>query len=230
MLHDRQAEAGAPRRTRGVGTIEALEDARQVSFGHAGAVIRSGEHRGRVHCVDREREVRTVAGVADRVLGEVLGEHPQHARPQRKVDVRFSVGMELHSRPRRGRSELGDNLLEHGQGRRVPERDDLLAALELREEEDLVDQRSRVLDLGPRLLEQRGHVRVVELGQLEEREDTGERRPQLVGDRGREAHPKLIEAPRVWLRLGRHDAVARIVARPRVVHVPRHQIVTIPTP
>ncbi len=38
----------------------------------------------------------------------------------------------------------------------MAERDDLLAALELGEEEDLVDQRAGVLDLGPRVIDQAG--------------------------------------------------------------------------
>jgi hypothetical protein len=39
-----------------------------------------------------------------------------------------------------------DDLLQDGQRRRVPERHDFLAALELGEEEDLVDQGACVLD------------------------------------------------------------------------------------
>ena len=105
---------------------------------------------------DRERERRAVAGVADRVLGQVLGDDPQHPRPERQVDVGVAVGARASTPARAARVvELVDDLLEHRQRVRAPERDDLLAALELREEEDLVDQRARVLDLGARLLDQR---------------------------------------------------------------------------
>ena len=74
-----------------------------------------------------------------------------------------------------------------------PERDHLLAALELGEEEDLVDQRAGVLDLGPRLVDQRVHVGARKRGRIEQREDPGERRPQLVRDRGGEARAELVE-------------------------------------
>ena len=61
------------------------------------------------------------------------------------------------ARPRRASArsrERGDDLLEHRQRARAAERDDLAARLELGEEEDLVDQLARVLDLGARLLDQ----------------------------------------------------------------------------
>ena len=64
----------------------------------------------------------------------------------------------------------------------MPERDDLLAALELREEEDLVDQRAGVLDLGARLVDQRVHVGARQVGGVEQHEDPRERRAQLVRD------------------------------------------------
>ena len=47
---------------------------------------------------------------------------------------------------------------EDGKGVREPERHHLVAALELGEEEDLVDQLARVLDLGAGLFEQRRDV------------------------------------------------------------------------
>jgi two-component system alkaline phosphatase synthesis response regulator PhoP len=88
----------------------------------------------------------------------------------------------------------------------VPERYDFLAALELREEEDLVDQRARVLDFGLRLVDERVYVGAGKIRRIEQSEDPCKRCPQLVRNRGREARAELIEAAVV------------------------HQIVTIPKP
>ena len=90
----------------------------------------------------------------------------------------------------------------------MPERDDLLAALELGEEQDLVDQLAGVLDLRPRLVDQLSDVGAGQVGRVEKGQDPCERRSQLVRDRGRKARAELVEA-----------AVEM-----------RHQIVTIPKP
>ena len=98
------------------------------------------------------------------------------------------------------------------------------AALELGQEEDLVDQRAGVLDLDARLRDQPCDVRAGQIGGVEEREDPRERRPQLVRDGGGEAGAKLVEAAVC----GVH--VRHILAIRRVVLVTIHQIVTIPKP
>ena len=106
----------------------------------------------------------------------------------------------------------------------MPERDDLAAALELREEEDLVDQRARVLDLDARLRDQRLDVGAREIGGIEQREDPGQRRPQLVRDRSGEAGAELVEAS------VRSIHVRDILAIRRAILMTIHQSVTIPTP
>ena len=113
---------------------------------------------------------------------------------------------------------------EHGQRRGVPKRDDLASALELRQEEDLVDQGSGVLDLDAGLRDQPVDVRAGEIRRVEEREDPRERRPQLVRDGCGEAGAKLVEAAVC----GVH--VRDILAIRRVVLMPIHQSVTIPKP
>ena len=164
--------------------------------------------------VDRERERGAVARVADRVLGQVLGDDPQHPRPQRQVDARRRRRRRSVEPGARGaRLELVDHLLEHRQGVRAAERDDLGAALELGEEEDLVDQRAGVVDLGARLLEQRVDVGAGQVGRVEQHEDPGERRAQLVRDRCREAGPQLVERDVLDDRLGHRHGHRHLVAR-----------------
>ncbi len=94
---------------------------------------------------------------------------------------------------RRARRELVDDLAENRERVRGAQRDDLGAALELGEEEDLVDQLAGVLDLGARLLEKRRDVGVGQVGGVEQDEDARERRSELVGDRGREPGAQLVE-------------------------------------
>ena len=102
--------------------------------------------------------------------------------------------------------------LEHRQRVREPERDHLGAALELREEEDLVDQLAGVLHLGARLVEERLDVGVREIGGVEQDEDPGERRAQLVRDRGGEAGAQLVERHVLDDGLGRRSGDRHLVA------------------
>ncbi len=62
----------------------------------------------------------------------------------------------------------------------MAERDDLRAALELGEEEDLVDQRARVVHLGAGLLEEGIDIGARQIGGVEEDQDPCERRPELM--------------------------------------------------
>ena len=88
MLDDREAETGAAGGARGVGAPEALEEAWQVVLGDADPVVGGGRARPRpARARSMSVKVRAVAGVADRVLGEVLGDDPEHPRAERQVDV-----------------------------------------------------------------------------------------------------------------------------------------------
>ena len=160
-----------------------------------GAVVDRSERRHAV-VLDREPERGAVTRVADRVLDQVLGDDAQHPRTQRQVDVRVTARLEPNAGARGGVLVLGEHLFQHRQRVRVAERDDLLAALELGEEEDLVDQRPGVLDLGPGLVDQRVHVGAREGRRVEQRQDPREWRSQLVGDRGCEAGAQLVEGRR----------------------------------
>jgi DNA-binding response OmpR family regulator len=167
---------------------------------HADAVVaRDEEPVGQL-----EVQGGAVARVADGVLGEVFDEHANHARPQRQLRVADSD--DLDAGARRAVRERGRDLVDDRARRRRAEGNDLTPALELRQEEDLVDQRSGVLDLGAGVVDERVHVGARQCDRVEEREDPRERRSQLMRHRGCEAGAELVEAAVV------------------------HQIVTIPKP
>src|SRR5207248_7399028 len=84
------------------------------------------------------------------------------------------------------------NLLDDRKRARAAERDHLAPRLELSEEEDVVDQLARLLDLLPRLLDELVDVRARQSRALEQHEHARERRAQLVGDRGSESGPQLL--------------------------------------
>jgi DNA-binding response OmpR family regulator len=167
---------------------------------HADAVVaRDEEPVGQL-----EVQGGAVARVADGVLGEVFDEHANHARPQRQLRVADSD--DLDAGARRAVRERGRDLVDDRARRRRAEGNDLTPALELRQEEDLVDQRSGVLDLGAGVVDERVHIGARKCDRVEEREDPRERRSQLMRHRGCEAGAELVEAAVV------------------------HQIVTIPKP
>ena len=100
--------------------------------------------------------------------------HPRRLRRQR------------HPGPCRLLLEFGGDFVKHGQHGLGAKRDDTRPGLELGEEEHLVDQLDDLVDLAPCLLEERRARPRPERGELEQREEPGERRPELVRDRGRE--------------------------------------------
>ena len=71
--------------------------------------------------------------------------------------------------------ELLHGLLEHRLHGRGAERDDARAGLELREEEHLVDELGDLVDLRPRLLDERRDVLARQRRRLEKRQEPGER-------------------------------------------------------
>ena len=99
------------------------------------------------------------------------------------------------------------DLLEHRQRRRRAEGNDFPSALELGQEEDVVDELAHLLDLLPRLRKQCVAVRAGQRGRIEQRKQPRERGAQLVGHCGREPHAQLLVGPclllhprRVWPR------------------------------
>jgi DNA-binding response OmpR family regulator len=200
VLDDREPEPGAARAAGRVSAVEALEQPRHLLLVYADAVVtRDEEPVGHF-----EVQGRAVARVADGVLGEVLDEHAEHARAQRQLC--FADRDDLDPGARRAVRERGHDLVDDRARVRRAEGNDLTSALELRQEQDLVDQRAGALDLGACLVDKGMHVGTGQRDRVEEREDPRERRSQLVRHRGREAGAELVEAAVV------------------------HQIVTIPKP
>ena len=116
----------------------------------------------------------------------------QHAGPQRQRRLRVALGSEHDAGPHRGLAELLQHLSNERQCAGLAERDDGAARLELAEEEDVVDQLTDQLDFTPCLVGERGGILTRERRSLEQREDPGERRPELVRDGRRETGAKLL--------------------------------------
>ena len=136
--------------------------------------------------------VDAVARVADRVLGEVLDHDAQHPRPERHLRLLVELDVEQHSGPRGPLGEPVHHLAHDRRRGSRRERDDRAAGLQLAQEQDVVDQLADVLDLGLALLEQLVDVRRGQRRGLEQREQPGERRPELVRDRSGEPGAKLL--------------------------------------
>src|SRR6185312_510127 len=71
VLDDRQAEPGASGRAPTIHAVEALEQARKLVLGDAGAAVRDDQPPPRPVVAARDRAGHARAGVADRVLDEV---------------------------------------------------------------------------------------------------------------------------------------------------------------
>ena len=192
VLHDREAEPRPSGGARAVGPVEALEEARQVGLLDADAVVARAQDRLAVFAANRQRCVRARPGVAKRVLGEIARDDTQHPRSYLGGRVRVALDVQRHTRTGCLLLELGRDLVQDGQHGLGAERDDAGSRLQLGEEEHLVDQLSDLVDLAARLLDERRHVLAGEPGELEQREQARERRPQLVRDRGGEARAQLL--------------------------------------
>ena len=131
VLDDRQAEAGTARGARGVGPEEALEEARQRLLQNAETVVGRRQHREVARASDRQCQAGAVAGVADRVLGEVLDDHSKHPRAQGQIDIGVSFDDQLNPSSRGGTLEILGDAHQDREGGRVPQGDDLAPALEL---------------------------------------------------------------------------------------------------
>ena len=137
---------------------------------------------------DGERERRARAGVAKRVLDQVLDDDREHPRPKRELRVPVSGHLQLDVRPVGAVGVLGGHTLQLGQRLRRPERDDGATALELGQEEDVVDESCHLLDLGTNLCEDLCRIRPG----LDQRQGARERRSQLVRDDRGESRAQLL--------------------------------------
>ncbi len=99
----------------------------------------------------RERRART--GVAKRVLDHVLDDDREHPRPKRELCVPVSGHLQLDVRPVGAVGVLGGHTLQLGESLRRPEGNHGATALELGQEEDVVDESCHLLDLGANLCE-----------------------------------------------------------------------------
>jgi len=134
-----------------------------------------------------------VTGVADRVLGEVLADDPDHPRAERHRGL--ALDAKRHTCTGSGVGQPFDDMIEDRSRLRRGQRDHLAAALELGEEEDLVDQLAGALDLGTCLVDQSVHVGIGERRVVEQGEDPGQRRAQLMRHRRSETRAKLVKCP-----------------------------------
>ena len=188
MLDDRQTEAGAPRGASAVTTVETLEKPREVVFGHARSVIGRDEHRPPLVTFHGQSEPGAGACVAQGVVDQILGNDVEHARAERKLDIRISPDLEREPGSVGTLFLLGQDPLELGQGLRRPEGDNRTTALQFREEEDIVDERRHLLDLAAHLFDDSGRI----APRLEKRHGARQGRPQLMGDDRGEARAQLL--------------------------------------
>jgi hypothetical protein len=188
VLHHRQAEPRSPRAANSIRAEEPLEESGEVLLGDSRPVVRDRQSPG--GDADRERAPRS--RVADRVLGEVLDDDTQHSGSKRQLRRGIAFRPDGDARAVRGLPNPSEHLLDDRQGARRAERDDRTSALELAQEQDVVDELADVLDLRPRLLDERRRVLPGKGRRLQQGEQARQRRPELVRDGSREAGPQLL--------------------------------------
>ena len=208
VLDDREAEASP---TRGAGPVRPEEAAR------TGAAARPPRHpprrralRGRrvvEHPLDRERNVAP-GPVSGSRSPRGCARRPEHPRAHGELDVLSALEPELDACAGRALLQLVERLLQDGPDRGRSERDDPGSGLELAQEEHLVDELGDLLDLAGRPGHELGDVLARKGGGLEEGKQPGERRPELMRDRCREARAELLVRRR-----GRPRARGRRAAR-----------------
>src|SRR5205814_6318363 len=141
----------------------------------------------------RDHAGRALAGVANGVLEEVVGASAEHGPAERDEQL---LVRDLDLQADSGQLGTLELLVDEGskkrRGLRLAERYDLAPLLELAQEEDVVDQLGHLLDLIARLREERGLVGAGQLGRLKQRQQPGERRPQLVRDGRRKGRAELL--------------------------------------
>ena len=193
VLDDREAEAAPPRRAGAVGAEEPFEEPWRVLLGNAGAVVTHLEGDAVAIPPKGDRAGRTLARVPDCILDEVLHDRSQHSPAERHAQ---SLVLDLESQvdagPVGALQALVDRSPQHRGSLRLAERNDLPPLLELAQEENVVDELRHLIDLRTRLGEERGKIGAGELGRFEQRNESRQRRAELVGDGRREGHPELF--------------------------------------
>jgi DNA-binding response OmpR family regulator len=193
VLDDGEPETAAPRGAGAVGSEESLEEPRCIPFRDTGAVVPHLEHDLRVHAAQRDNAGRPLAGVPDRVLDQVVDDRSEHASPQREEQpVVLDAELQSDAGALRPLRPLGDRHAQNGGSLGLPESDHLTPLLELAQEEDVIHELRHLIDLLARLPEQRRQVGAGQLGGLEQGDEPGERRPELVRDRSSEGGSELF--------------------------------------
>lgn len=181
VFDDRQAEPASARGAGTVGAEEALEEPRHVTRVDPDAVVRHREHPGAVLTLERDHARRALAGVAERVLGQVLDNDSQHPGSQRQLELLvLDRNLQRHAGSLGALVELRDDLPEQWGRPGRAERDDLTPRLELAQEENVVDQLIHQLNLRPRLLQGGNRVGAGQGRALDQSKQPSERRAQLV--------------------------------------------------
>ena len=192
VLDDREAEAAPPRGAGAIGTEEALEQARRVLFRHAGPVVAHFEEDASSVASQLDDAGRSLARVPDGVLDEVLRDRAKHAPSELDADPVLEPELEPHAGALGPFTSFGHHVAEDRRGLGLAEGHDLPPLLELAQEENVVHELRHLVDLLARLGEERGEIGTGQLGGLEERDEPGERRAQLVRDRRGEGRPELF--------------------------------------
>jgi hypothetical protein len=124
VLDDRETEAGAARGARSVGSVERSKS-REARLLDAYPVVPSDELNHTVRLtLDIERERRTRARIANRILRQVAGDDAQHPGADSELDLRVALQFESNACALRALTELVEGLLEDRPDRLSAERDD----------------------------------------------------------------------------------------------------------
>ena len=176
-----------------VGAVEALEQPREVGLVDAGAVVDDAEHDLAVRPAHREDRVGSRAGVADRVLGEVPGDDAEHPRPDLGGRIRVALDDAASRRPARPapRARATTSWSTGSTGSAPSETTRVPDSSSARKSTSSIS--STIWSISRRACSTScGHVLAGKAGELEQREQPGERRPQLVRDGGGEARAQLL--------------------------------------
>ncbi len=193
VLDDREAEAAAARGAGAVGAEEPLEEPWRVLLGNAGPVVADLERDAVADATKSDRASRALARVSDGVLDQVLHDRSQHSAAKRDADrLVLDFETQVDAGPIGPLDPLVDRCTQYRGRLGFAEGDNLPPLLELAQEEDVVHELRHLVDLLARLGEERGEIGTGKLGGVEQRDEPGQRRPELVGDRGSEGGAELF--------------------------------------
>ena len=200
VLDDREPEARAARGAGLVGAVEALEQAGRGRLAEtptpSSAPVRTTRSPSRS---TRNAKVGAVAGVADRVLRQVLGDD-RAACAGGAAARRPRAPSTASSTPARAAasSSSATTSREHRQRRRAAERDDARGRSRARCRKRISSISSPAFSTSSRACSiSASDVGARQRGAVEQRQDPRERRPQLVRDGGGEAGAQLARTTAV---------------------------------